>query len=211
MTSPYQRSEYERRASTYLDQLRMAAHIEEALEQLGLTAYQYAQMIGAHPHVVQRWLDLGPSTRSDYFYRVCEDLGLDPTEYGAPPSDKQIEQLKAEVDNDKRQGEITGWARFTYRLTIRQQIGNAIAHERMMQRLTMEDVARRAGITYSTLWAIEKGKSTPTAKSITALCGVLGMDPEPLLELRETARRCKRTADGKAASLAGVPRNDYKR
>lgn len=211
MTSPYKSNEYEGRASTYLDQLRMAAHIEEALEQLGLTSYQYAQMIGAHPHVVSRWLDLGPSPRSDYFYRVCEDLGLDPTEYGAPPSDKQIEQLRSEVDDDKRQSEITSWTRSTYQLTIRQQIGDAIAHERMMQRLTMEDVAKRAEMCYSSLWSIEKGKSTPTAKSIKALCGVLGMDPAPLLELRETARRCKRTAGGKAASLAGVPRNDYKR
>ena len=203
-------TDYEGRASCYLDQLKMAAHIEAALDELGLSTYEYAKQLGVSRSLVDRWCDLGPSPRSNYFYRVCEDLGLDPTEYGAPPSDRQIEQLRSEVDNDKRQGEITSWSRSTYRLTIRQQIGDAIAHERMMQRLTMEDVAKQAGICYSSLWSIEKGKSTPTAKSINALCGVLGMDPAPLLELRETAQRCKRTAGGKAASLAGVPRNDYK-
>lgn len=204
-------TEYEGRASCYLDQLKMAAHIEAALDELGVSTYEYAKQLGVSRSLVDRWCDLGPSPRSTYFYRVCEDLGLDPTEYGAPPSDRQIEQIRTEVDDVKRQGEITSWTQSTYRLTIRQQIGNELAHARMMQRLTMEDVARRAGITYSTLWAVEKGKSTPQPVTITALCEVLGMDPAPLLELRETAQRCKRTAGGQAASLAGVPRNDYKR
>jgi transcriptional regulator with XRE-family HTH domain len=55
-------------------------------------------------------------------------------------------------------------------------IADTFKAERKRQHLSVEEVARKAGLSYRTVWNIEKGGSVPRGKSVRAIAEALGLD-----------------------------------
>ena len=55
------------------------------------------------------------------------------------------------------------------------EIGQQIKRKRLQSNLRMDDVAKQAGITRSTLWSIERGKGNYSIDTLLRLLSILGM------------------------------------
>ena len=62
--------------------ISLAAAIDKALDELGISTWDFAKMTGAPSSMVEKWRALGIAPRSKYFEPVMSQLGLDPSEYG---------------------------------------------------------------------------------------------------------------------------------
>jgi len=63
------------------------------------------------------------------------------------------------------------------------ELGKSIKDRRKELRITQPDLAEMAGISVNTLYKIERGQANPTAKVLTKLVDVLGMELK--LELKK--------------------------
>ncbi len=55
---------------------------------------------------------------------------------------------------------------------------------RRRQLLSQRDLAQQAGVSLSTIYLTENGKSRPTLKVMRAICAVLGVQPTEVNEFR---------------------------
>ncbi len=53
-----------------------------------------------------------------------------------------------------------------------------IKKERIIKGLTMREVAHKAGISYTSIYQLEKGQNKPQPKTIRKICDVLGIRTE---------------------------------
>ena len=70
------------------------------------------------------------------------------------------------------------------------RLGNEIKQRRLALNLRMEDVAKAAGITRSTLWSLEKGTSNCGIQSVLRVLEVLGLS----LDIKNNASAERRRA-----------------
>jgi transcriptional regulator with XRE-family HTH domain len=62
------------------------------------------------------------------------------------------------------------------------KIGDTVRRERLKQALRQDDLARKAGITPTTLSRIERNESEPHVSTIRRLAHALGISPAVLIE-----------------------------
>lgn len=65
------------------------------------------------------------------------------------------------------------------------KIGDTVRRERLKKALRQDDLARKAGITPTTLSRIERNESEPHVSTIRKLADVLGVSPALLIEGEE--------------------------
>lgn len=73
------------------------------------------------------------------------------------------------------------------------RFGQAIRDRRLSLNLRMEDVARQSGITRTTLWSIEKGKTNCSVDSLISVLTVLGLSLELQAADPSIAKRLRAT------------------
>lgn len=62
------------------------------------------------------------------------------------------------------------------------QIGDTVKRERLKKAMRQDELARKAGITPTTLSRIERNESEPHVSTIRKLADVLGVSPALLIE-----------------------------
>lgn len=67
------------------------------------------------------------------------------------------------------------------RADLYRSIGARIGAARQSARLTLEELATRAGLCMTTCWKAEQGKSGPDVFTIYKIAGALGVAPSDLL------------------------------
>jgi transcriptional regulator with XRE-family HTH domain len=68
--------------------------------------------------------------------------------------------------------------------------------------LTLHEVARRAGLTYPTVEAVETNKTQPSLKTLDAIAGVLGLSASDLVRLAERRLVQRRKAEATQDAMA---------
>jgi len=71
--------------------------------------------------------------------------------------------------------------------------------------LTLHEVARRSGLTYPTVEAVETNKTQPSLKTLDAIAGTLGLSASDLVRLAE-----RRLVQRRKAEFTGEPRTRKK-
>jgi transcriptional regulator with XRE-family HTH domain len=67
-------------------------------------------------------------------------------------------------------------------MAVMVKIGDRLKHERIVQTMTQEQLARKAGISAAALVRIERNQADPHVSTIRKLADALGVDPRELLE-----------------------------
>ena len=72
-------------------------------------------------------------------------------------------------------------------------LGNAIKEKRLALNLRMDDLAKKANITRSTLWSIEKGSANCSIGSIIKLLDILNLDLNLVDKVQTSNQRVRAT------------------
>lgn len=81
-------------------------------------------------------------------------------------------------------------------------VGERIATDRRARRMTQQDLADAAGVSYGMVRAIERGARTPSDSVLDALAAALGVDPGQLLTGRRRAGRLQAALPDLSAAVA---------
>jgi len=85
-------------------------------------------------------------------------------------------------------------------MELRERIAHSLRHEREAARISVSELARRAGISKATVSQLESGVGNPSVETLWAIGDALGVPFSTLVDERSTAPRLIRLGDH-----AGVP------
>jgi len=68
---------------------------------------------------------------------------------------------------------------------LKKDAGQRLRRARYASERTLDDIAAEAGVSPTTVINIETGKTTPHGRTLFALCRVLELDPDELIESPE--------------------------
>ena len=138
-----------------------ALALQQAMDELQMRPSDLAKLMKVKTNRAYIWIDEGITPRSSYFYKICEEFGFDPEEFGFDlrPA-KELKPIAPE------------------------EYGRIFARERIKKQLTQQFVASWSGVHYVTLSRIESGLALPLERTVSRLCDVLGLDESEMQEKR---------------------------
>lgn len=141
-----------------------AIALQEAMDGLHLRPSDLAKLMHVTPNRARIWIDEGITPQSAYYFKICEEFGFDPAEFGFELHEKKLDLEPITPE----------------------EYGRIFAVSRMKQQLTQQFVASWSGVHFVTLSRIEGGLALPHERTVTRLCEVLGLDEEEM----QTKRLC---------------------
>ena len=158
---------------------RVAAELQEAMAELGMTALDLAKLLKVELNYAYQVCNIGISPKSRYFRQLCEEFGFDPDEFGFEKKKrarKKLQEERPEPVKEQAPRQMTPEA-----------YGAIFANARKAQKLTLKVVAEYAGCTWGTVDRIERGHAIPQPRTVTELCRVLGLSEAEMQKKRAAA------------------------